>query len=120
MYNISSDSLFLAVMSRLALLPLLTLATLALLTWGPTPTSAGHGHKSAGGTACIVKGSYCKCHYCKCEHGHVHCGYGKHGHGEEDRERDMISIFGDQQIWVASDDPRLEAPFRKREARIPG
>jgi len=38
----------------------------------------GHGHgKSAGGTACIVKGSYCNCHYCKCEKGHVHCGYGK-------------------------------------------
>ena len=36
----------------------------------------GHGHGKAGGTACIVKGSYCKCHYCKCEEGHVHCGYG--------------------------------------------
>ena len=42
-----------------------------------------HGHHSAKGTACIVKGSYCNCHYCKCEKGHVHCGgYGKGGHGK--------------------------------------
>jgi len=44
--------------------------------------SYSHSHHEGGGTACIVKGSYCNCHYCKCEKGHVHCGYGKHGHGE--------------------------------------
>ena len=50
----------------------------------PTGTEAGKGHghgKGAGGTACIVKGSYCSCHYCKCEKGWVHCGK-KHGYGE--------------------------------------
>ncbi len=46
--------------------------------------SAGH-HKDAGGTACIVKGSYCNCHYCKCEKGWVHCGYGKHGYGKKEK-----------------------------------
>ena len=42
----------------------------------------GHGH-SAGGTACIVKGSYCSCHYCKCEKGHISCkGHGHGGYGK--------------------------------------
>ena len=45
----------------------------------------GHGHGGGGGygggTACIVKGSYCQCHYCKCEHGFLHCGKGKDGYG---------------------------------------
>ena len=44
----------------------------------------GHGHHKAGGTACLVKGSYCNCHYCKCEKGTVHCGgYGKGGYGKK-------------------------------------
>ena len=43
----------------------------------------GHGGHIAGGTACIVKGSYCQCHYCKCEKGHVSCkGHGHGGYGE--------------------------------------
>ena len=41
----------------------------------------GHGGGYGGGTACIVKGSYCQCHYCKCEHGFLHCGKGKDGYG---------------------------------------
>ena len=44
----------------------------------------GHGHHKAGGTACLVKGSYCNCHYCKCDKGTVHCGgYGKGGYGKK-------------------------------------
>ena len=41
----------------------------------------GGGGGYGGGTACIVKGSYCQCHYCKCEHGFLHCGKGKDGYG---------------------------------------
>ena len=41
---------------------------------------SSYGH-DVGGTACIVKGSYCNCHYCKCEKGWVWCGH-KHGYGE--------------------------------------
>ena len=62
----------------------LTLVILVLLDQ-PTGTEAGYGkhggHGKAGGTACIVKGSYCSCHYCKCEKGHIHCGH-KHGYGK--------------------------------------
>lgn len=64
--------------------PMLTVVIIiGLLLDQPTGIEAGYGkhggHGKAGGTACIVKGSYCACHYCKCEKGHVHCG--KHGYG---------------------------------------
>ena len=43
----------------------------------------GKGGGKGGGTSCVVKGSYCRCHYCKCEHGHLHCGSKKGGYGHE-------------------------------------
>ena len=68
-------------------LPILTLVivfvVLNIETTKADSYGHSHGHSSAKGTACIVKGSYCNCHYCKCEKGHVHCGgYGKGGHGK--------------------------------------
>ena len=48
----------------------------------------GHGHH-AGGTACIVKGSYCSCHYCKCEKGWVKCK----GHGEINTFQHTFNVY---------------------------